>query len=127
MKRGRFGLPRPLGLGPLAPGGMLHNQPENADEMLEEITEIAEEEDINLKTESKEEIETVTQILAQRVFPESKRRQSRFIDCTTSEWGDNWADGLLSTTQEGDDLPLEVLSMEASGCRGMVQANTLDI
>lgn len=128
MQRGRFGLPRPIGVGPLAPGGILYGQPENSEQMLEEIESIVSEmSGVELDTQDPDDIVEVTQELSRSVFPDSERKQSRFIDCTTSDWGENWSEGLLGSTQEGDDLPLEELAMAASGCRGMVNANTLDI
>jgi len=127
MKRGRFGLPRPLGLGPLAPGGILYGQPTNSEQMLEAIEEIAEDGGISGDTEDPEEIEQVAQELARRTFPDSERKQERMLKCVESDWGEDWSDGLLQSTGQDENLPLEELSMAASGCRGMVQANTLDI
>jgi len=124
MKRGRFGLPRPIGVGPLAPGGILFNQPETSEEIKETINDllsgdISSEVDINNANDLRE-------ALALEIFPDSERKRERFVGCL-DDWGEGWADASLDATGSNDPSDVERLARGASGCRGMVNSNTLEL
>lgn len=125
MAEGPLGFFRPLGVGPLTEGGLLFGQPQDAQAMNEEVVEIAENMGIDINTTDPDEIEQVRDELAERVFPESERKQERLKNCIDSEWGEDWTEGFREVSGTGDSTPLEELSTAANGCRGMVEANTL--
>lgn len=128
MKRGRLGLPRPLGLGPMTPGGIIFGQPENEDDMEEVLFEVLDDPDVsanNVATEDPEEIEEVRQKLIQRTFPNSELKRGRLDECL-NDWGGDWAEQLLEDTGSSDSTPLEQLVKAMNGCRGMVESNTLE-
>jgi len=126
MPEGPFCFFRPLGLGPLTRGGVLFNQPEDAQAMNEAVQEIVSDLGIPADTEDPDEIQQVTDRLAQRVFPDSELKQERLKNCITSEWGEDWTDGIRDVSGTGNGTPLEELSTAANGCRGMVNANTIE-
>jgi len=128
MKRGRLGLPRPLGLGPMTPGGIIFGQPENEDEMEEALFEVLDDPDVsanNVATEDSDEIEEVRQELIERTFPDSELKRGRLDECL-DDWGGDWAEQLLEDTGSSDSTPLEQLVKAMNGCRGMVESNTLE-
>jgi len=128
MKRGRLGLPRPLGLGPMTPGGIIFGQPENEDEMEEALFEVLDDPDVNadnVATEDPDEIEEVRQELIQKTFPDSELKRGRLDECL-DDWGGDWAEQLLEDTGSSNSTPLEQLVKAMNGCRGMVESNTLE-
>lgn len=124
MPKGPLGFSRPIGIGPLTDGNVF-SQPQNATQMGDEVEEIADSMDVDITTEDPDEIQDVLEELSTRVFPDSERKQQRLVNCVTSDWGEDWSDGLLESTGSQDSTPLEEVSMAASGCKGMVEANTL--
>lgn len=128
MKRGRLGLPRPLGLGPITPGGIIFGQPENEDDMEEVLFEVLDDPDIaanDLDVENEEKIQEVRKALIQRTFPDSELKRGRLDECI-DDWGSNWAEQLMDDTGGSNSTPLEELVKAMNGCRGMVESNTLE-
>lgn len=127
--RGPLGLPRIRSFGPIADKRPLFSQEisgsENFDEAVEEIME---ENNITFDGDedlSEDDIQTVAEQLAQRTFPDSERRQERFLNCLESSWANNWSRGFSSAGNMENLSNIERLSLEATGCAGMVEANTL--
>lgn len=127
MKKGRFGVPRPLGIGPVRPG-IIFGQPESEDEMEEELFDVIDEEmggDVDLDTDDPEVISDIQEALIERTFPDSERKRNRLESCI-DDWGSDWADGALNQTGSGDATPIELLVKATNGCRGMVESNTIE-
>jgi len=133
MAKGPLGLPRLTTLGPLVNGEPRFSQEVSLEEMLGKVQDVVNEEGIDPEgaEPGSDEYQQVVDALAEDLF-DTERKQNRFKSCLQGTWSQGWSTGFDSAAFpdiediEGEEsYALERLALQATGCRSLVQSNTI--
>lgn len=125
--KGVLGLPRLTDLGPLVQGEPRFSQEiESQSAMLETISQVADENDIDPDNPTPGELDTIRNEIARQTFPDSDRKQARLIDCMNSQAGEAYSAGAgTAAFDEIEDNPLERMVRTAMWCAGNTESSTI--